>query len=46
MKTKPLSEKKTICDNLNICMRVNNTKQDTLAKAIGRESLKGFIVID
>ena len=36
MRTKPLSEiTKTICKNINICMQVKNTKQDTLAAAIG-----------
>ena len=36
MRTKPLSEiTKTICKNINICMQVNETKQETLALAIG-----------
>jgi DNA-binding XRE family transcriptional regulator len=47
MRTKPLSEiTKTICENLNICMRVTNTRQDTLAKAIGasRSSMSRFTI--
>ncbi len=36
MRTKPLSEiTKTICENLNICMKVTNTTQEDLYKAIG-----------
>ncbi len=46
MRTKPLSEiTKTICKNLNICIKVTNTKQEDLANAIGisTASLSRFV---